>query len=95
VLPAIIDAIFPIMESGPWVIRISFNSIILDDEEIGLNIAIGKISFGKIFTLINEIMSFRKLLFTRTVTEIIIAKIDGKISRLICRPSFTPDKNSS
>ena len=95
VLPAIIDAIFPIMESGPWVIRISFNSIILDDEEIGLNIAIGKISFGNNLISIREIKSVRILLFTNTVTDMISANIEGKISRLIFNPSFTPSKNSS
>lgn len=89
------EEIFPINESGPCIINISFNSIILDDEDIGLSMAIGIISLGNIFIFINDIMSFKKLLFTKTVTEIIRANIDGKISIIILNPSFTPFKNSS
>ena len=44
---------------------------------------------------IKDIISFKKLLLTRTVTDIISANIDGKISRLIFNPSLTPVKNSS
>ena len=95
VLPAIMDDIFPTRESGPWTFRMSFRIIMLDDEEIGLRMAIGSISFGNKLIFINEIKSFRRLLWTRTVTDMIMAKIDGKISRLIFRPSLTPFRNSS
>ena len=94
VLPVIIDDIFPIRESGPWVNRISFSNIILEDDDIGLRIAIGNISLGNRLIFIREIKSFRRLLFTKTVTEMIRAKIDGKISRLIFNPSLTPFRNS-
>ena len=77
VLPAIIDDIFPIRESGPYVDKISFRSIIVDEDEIGLNIAIGSISLGDRFMFIRDIISFRKLLFTKTVTEMIMVNIDG------------------
>ena len=90
-----IEDILPIRESGPWTINNSFNIIILEEEDIGLKIAIGNISLGNKFILIKEIKSFRKLLFTKIVTEIIKAKIEGKISKLIFSPSLTPFKNSS
>ena len=93
--PAMIEDIFPIRESGPWVNNISFRIIILEDDDIGLKIAKGIISFGNKLMLINDIKSFNKLLLTRTVTDMIMANIDGKISRLIFNPSFTPSRNSS
>ena len=74
---------------------ISFSNIILDDDEIGLRIAIGRISFGNRLIFIRDMMSFKKLLFTKTVTDMIRAKIDGKISKLIFKPSLTPFRNSS
>ena len=40
-------------------------------------------------------MSFKKLLLTRTVTDMISANIDGNISKLIFNPSLTPIRNSS
>jgi len=93
--PAIMDDIFPIIESGPWRYNISFRSIMLEDADIGLNSAIGNISFGNNLISIKEIKSVRILLFTNTVTDIIRANIDGKISKIIFNPSFTPLKNSS
>ena len=84
-----------IFRSGPCCTNISFNNIIVDDDEIGLSIAIGNISFGKIFIFISDMISFKKLLLTKTVTDMIRANIDGKISRLIFNPSLTPVKNSS
>jgi len=67
----------------------------LEDADIGLNSAIGNISFGNNLISIKEIKSVRILLFTNTVTDIIRANIDGKISKIIFNPSFTPLKNSS
>ena len=95
VLPVITEAILPIRESGPYVFRISFKSIRDDDEEIGLRIAMGRISLGKVVGFIRLIMLFRKLLFTKTVTAKIMANIEGKIFRDIDKPSLTPSKNSS
>ena len=48
VLPVIIDAIFPIIESGPYVFNILFKIMSDDDDDIGLNSATGIISLGKI-----------------------------------------------
>ena len=95
VLPVIIEEIFPISESGPYVFIISFRSINEDDDEIGLKTAIGNISFGKMVILIWLIRSVRILLLTKTVTAKIIENIEGKMFRDIERPSLTPSKNSS
>ena len=57
-LPAIIDDIFPIRESGPYVVNSSFNNIIVDEDDIGLNIAIGSISFGNKLMFIKDIISY-------------------------------------
>ena len=79
--PVIIEATLPANESGPRVLKILFKSINDDEDEIGLNIAIGSISFGNKVILILDIKSVKILLFTKTVTDIIIANILGKISR--------------
>ena len=46
-------------------------------------------------SFLGDIKSFKILLFTNTVTDIINAKIDGKLSRLVFNPSFTPFRTSS
>ena len=89
------EAILPIIESGPWVDKISFKIIREDDEDIGLKIAMGKISLGKRLVLISDIKSFKRLLLVKTVTEMIMANIPGKIESEMSNPSLTPSRNSS
>ena len=66
-----------------------------DEDEIGLRIAIGNTSLGKNLKFINLVISKIILLFTKTVTAIIMANILGNISNDKFKPSFTPFKNSS
>ena len=94
VLPVIIDAILPISESGPYVAKILFKSINDDDDDIGLKKAIGIISFGNSLMLINDVISVTILLFTKIVTDTIMANILGNISNDRFNPSLTPFKNS-
>jgi hypothetical protein len=90
-----IEAILPAIESGPYLERILLRIIKDEDDDIGLRIAMGKISLGKYLKSINFTITKIILLFVRTVTAIIIANILGNISRERFKPSFTPFKNSS
>ena len=94
VLPVIIEAILPIIESGPYVLNILFKSINEDEDETGRSNAKGRISLGIIFIFIKDTISFKRLLFINTVTDNIIANIEGKIDNDISNPSLTPFINS-
>ncbi len=90
-----IEAIFPDIESGPYVDKILFKSIKLEDDDIGRKKAIGSISLGNRVILRWDIKSVRRLLFTNMVTAIIIANILGNISKDKCQPSCPPSRKVS
>lgn len=99
VLPCITDATLPMKESTPYVLKMLFNIIREEDPEIGLNIANGNISVGKLRKLKIGckyiVISCNKLLFKNIFTETIIANIVGNICKDIESPSFTPTIKTS
>lgn len=97
--PCITDAIFPIILSGPYLDRISFNITNELEPDMGLKRDNGKSSTGK-FIWLNSglkmlLISWMRLLLVRTVMAITIAKMVGKRFMVILSPSFTPRRKVS